>query len=96
MSIFSHTSKANMSAVELNPRPVRVSPLIKACRWTFLISGILYGAYHHKRLSQKEAMLREIEERERPAKQAKIAAERKLAIAAEQRMLDELLNPAKK
>ncbi|XP_051175520.1 uncharacterized protein LOC127290774 [Leptopilina boulardi] len=85
-----------MSSVELNPRPVRVSPLIKACRWSLLITGVFYGIYNHNKFSKREAMLREIEERERPAKEAKLAAEKKIQLAAEMQMLDELLAPTKK
>ncbi|XP_043463134.1 ATP synthase subunit e, mitochondrial-like [Leptopilina heterotoma] len=85
-----------MSSVELNPRPVRVSPLIKACRWTFLVTGIVYGIYNHNKFSKREAMLREIEERERPAREAKLAAEKKIQLAEEMKMFDELLQPAKK
>lgn len=50
-------------------------------RWGFLTVGIVYGAFHHNRLSKKEAALREIEEQQRPAREAKLAAEKKIAVA---------------
>ncbi|CAN8024091.1 unnamed protein product [Ixodes persulcatus] len=46
--------------VELAP-PVAVSPFIRACRWGALTAGVFYGAYHFRRLSRKEAKLREYE-----------------------------------
>ncbi|XP_058794242.1 ATP synthase subunit e, mitochondrial [Phymastichus coffea] len=79
-----------MSAVELNPRPVRVSPLIKFGRWSLLITGVMYGAFYQSRFSKKEAALREIEERERPIREAKIAAEKKRAAEAEVKELEKL------
>nr|ALS04816.1 ATP synthase E chain [Pseudodiaptomus poplesia] len=30
------------------PEPLRVSPLIKTCRWTALIAGIYWGAHRYK------------------------------------------------
>nr|ALS04371.1 ATP synthase E chain [Acartia pacifica]ALS04373.1 ATP synthase E chain [Acartia pacifica] len=30
------------------PEPVRVSPLIKTCRWSALIAGIYWGSYRYK------------------------------------------------
>lgn len=45
-------------------------------RWSFLALGILYGINRQSRLSKKEAKLREIREKERPAKEAAMAAEK--------------------
>ncbi|XP_033324646.2 ATP synthase, subunit E [Megalopta genalis] len=79
-----------MSAIEAGPKPVRISPFIKFSRWSFLSLGIIYGAYHQKRLSKRENLRREKELAEKPMRDAKLAAERKLAMAAEQKMLDDL------
>ncbi|OXU27455.1 hypothetical protein TSAR_002494 [Trichomalopsis sarcophagae] len=79
-----------MSAAELNPRPVRVSPLIKFSRWSLLAVGVAYGAFHQSRLSKRENARREQEELERPAREAKLAEERKRAAAAEIKALEEL------
>ncbi|XP_043673408.1 ATP synthase subunit e, mitochondrial-like [Vespula pensylvanica] len=78
-------------STELNPRPVRVSPLIKFSRWTFLTMGILYGAFFQRRYSNIENARREKEERERPAREAKEAAEKKIRLQEEQKMLEDLL-----
>ena len=45
-------------AVELGA-PVRVSPLIKACRWTALIAGIYWGAkrYAINKATEDEVMI---------------------------------------
>ncbi len=45
-------------------------------RWSFLALGIMYGISRHRSLVKKETKLREIEERERPAREAKKAAEK--------------------
>ncbi|XP_014228419.1 ATP synthase subunit e, mitochondrial [Trichogramma pretiosum] len=79
-----------MSAAELNPRPVRVSPLIKFGRWSFLALGVAYGAFHQNRLSKRETARREIEERERPAREARLAAEKKIAADAELKALEQM------
>lgn len=42
-----------------------------------MLTGILYGAYHQKRLSKKENALREQELKEKPIKDAKLAEEKK-------------------
>ncbi|KAF7393167.1 hypothetical protein HZH66_009000 [Vespula vulgaris] len=78
-------------SAELNPRPVRVSPLIKFSRWTLLTMGILYGAFFQRRYSNIENARREKEERERPAREAKEAAEKKIRLQEEQKMLADLL-----
>ncbi|XP_050458421.1 ATP synthase subunit e, mitochondrial [Cataglyphis hispanica] len=84
-----------MSTAELNPRPLRVSPFIKFCRWSLLLSGIAYGAYHQRRLSRIENARREEELRLKPIRDAKLAEEKRLSILAEQKMLEELFNPPK-
>ncbi|CAG9823330.1 unnamed protein product [Phaedon cochleariae] len=63
--------------------PVRVSPLIKFGRWSFLGLGVLYGAFHHNRLSKKEAAFREVDGKLRKERDAKLAAEKKVAAEKE-------------
>lgn len=36
-------------------------------RWSLLLSGVLYGAFHHSRLSKKEAGIREVEAKQNAA-----------------------------
>ncbi|KAK2586600.1 hypothetical protein KPH14_011474 [Odynerus spinipes] len=81
----------SVSAAELNPRPLRVSPLIKFSRWTFLTLGIFYGAYFQRKFTKIETARKEKEERERPEREARLAVERKRALEVEQAMLNELL-----
>ncbi|KAI4499341.1 hypothetical protein M0802_005601 [Mischocyttarus mexicanus] len=83
------------SSAELNPRPLRVSPLIKFSRWTLLTVGILYGAYFQRKFSNIENARREKEERERPEREAREAIERAKRIEAENKMLDDLMKPQK-
>ncbi|XP_033361956.1 ATP synthase subunit e, mitochondrial [Bombus vosnesenskii] len=85
-----------MSSAEVAPRPLQVSPLIKFSRWTLLLTGIVYGAYHQRRLSKKENARREQELREKPMKDAKLAAEKKKLAEAEIQMLNELFIPSSK
>ncbi|KYQ59424.1 hypothetical protein ALC60_01597 [Trachymyrmex zeteki] len=84
-----------MSTVELNPKPLRVSPFIKFCRWSLLLTGIAYGAYHHRRLKKREDARRAEELRLKPMRDAKLAEEKRLSLIAEQKMLDEFFAPAK-
>lgn len=51
----------------------------------------MYGAFHHSRLSRKEAALREIEEQQRPVREAKLAAEKKAASDKELKELEALM-----
>ncbi|XP_055704890.1 ATP synthase subunit e, mitochondrial [Phlebotomus papatasi] len=70
--------------------PVRVSPLIKFGRWSFLTVGIAYGAYHQSRLSKKAAKEREIENKAKEIRDAKLGEEKKRAAAAEMKMLEDM------
>ncbi|XP_054016754.1 ATP synthase subunit e, mitochondrial [Hylaeus anthracinus] len=81
-----------MSSVEATPKPLRVSPLIKFSRWTLLLAGVVYGAYHHNRFSKKEEALREKALREKPMRDAKLAAEKKQRMIDEAKFLDDLIN----
>ncbi|NP_001091812.1 H+ transporting ATP synthase subunit e [Bombyx mori] len=70
--------------------PVRISPLIKFGRWSFLTVGVLYGAFHQNRLSKKEAKLREIEAQEKVIRDAKLKEEKERASALEIKALEEM------
>ncbi|XP_019865667.1 ATP synthase subunit e, mitochondrial [Aethina tumida] len=72
------------------PAPVRVSPLIKFGRWSFLTVGVLYGAFHQNRLSKKEAAFREVESKRKAERDAKLAAEKKAAADKEIKELEAL------
>ncbi|CAG4936301.1 unnamed protein product [Parnassius apollo] len=79
-----------MSDLPYGP-PVRVSPLIRFGRWSFLTAGILYGAFHQNRLSKKEAKIREIEAKEKVIRDAKLKEEKAIAAAAEMKALEEMI-----
>nr|CAI5855192.1 unnamed protein product [Callosobruchus analis] len=72
------------------PAPVRVSPVIKFFRWSFLGAGIVWGAFHLNRFSKKENALREIEAKLKPERDAKLAAEKKAAAEREIAELEKL------
>ncbi|GLV31683.1 ATP synthase subunit E [Carabus blaptoides fortunei] len=72
------------------PAPVRVSPLIKFGRWSFLIAGILYGAAHQSRLSKREVKIREVEDAQKAIRDAKIAEEKKRNAEIEIKSLEAL------
>ncbi|CAH1987541.1 unnamed protein product [Acanthoscelides obtectus] len=74
------------------PAPVRVSPLIKFCRWSFLGVGIMWGAYHQSRFTKKENAFREIEGKLKAERDAKLAAEKKAAAEKEIAELEKLAN----
>ncbi|XP_028138356.1 ATP synthase subunit e, mitochondrial [Diabrotica virgifera virgifera] len=72
------------------PAPVRVSPLIKFGRWSFLALGVAYGAFHQNRLSKKEAGIREVENKIKAERDAKLAIEKKAAADKEIKELEAL------
>ncbi|XP_063987752.1 ATP synthase subunit e, mitochondrial [Diachasmimorpha longicaudata] len=80
-----------MSSVELNPRPVRVSPLIKFGRWGMLISGVLYGAFNQNRLSKKETAWREVEAKKKIIRDKQLAEEKKRASEIEMANLEAMM-----
>ncbi|CAH4034340.1 ATP synthase subunit e, mitochondrial [Pieris brassicae] len=80
-----------MSELPFGP-PVRVSPLIRFGRWSFLTAGILYGAFHQNRLSKKETKIREIEAKEKVIRDEKMKKEKAIASAAEMKNLEEMIN----
>ncbi|KAM3958640.1 ATP synthase, subunit E [Aphomia sociella] len=84
-----------MSELPYGP-PVRVSPLIRFGRWSFLGVGVLYGAFHQNRLSKKEAKFREVEAKEKVIRDEKLKVEKAIAAAAELKNLEEMVSPAKK
>ncbi|CAD6216198.1 GSCOCG00004417001-RA-CDS [Cotesia congregata] len=80
-----------MSAVELNPRPVRVSPLIKFSRWTLLTAGIMYGLFYQNRFSKKEAAFQEVEMKRKAIRDKQLAEEKKRLAEAEIRELEKIM-----
>ncbi|CAO1398909.1 unnamed protein product [Diamesa hyperborea] len=70
--------------------PVRVSPLIKFGRWSFLGLGIMYGAYHQQRLASREVGIRVIEDQHKAVRDAKLAEEKKRNSAAEAQAIADL------
>uniref|UniRef100_D3TS81 ATP synthase F(0) complex subunit e, mitochondrial n=1 Tax=Glossina morsitans morsitans TaxID=37546 RepID=D3TS81_GLOMM len=74
----------------MSQAPVKVSPLIKFGRWSFLILGVAYGAFNQSRLSKKEAKIREIETQQKIIRDAKLAEEKKRNAEAEIRALEAL------
>ncbi|XP_044761162.1 ATP synthase subunit e, mitochondrial [Coccinella septempunctata] len=75
------------------PPPVQVAPLIKFARWSLLSVGVVYGAFHQRRFSKKEARLREIEEQHREAREAQLLIENKARQEKEMKELEALMNP---
>jgi F-type H+-transporting ATPase subunit e len=45
-------------------------------RWSFLAVGVLYGLYHQNRLATREVGIREIEEKHKAVRDAKLAEEK--------------------
>uniref|UniRef100_A0A4D5R9K9 ATP synthase F(0) complex subunit e, mitochondrial n=1 Tax=Scolopendra viridis TaxID=118503 RepID=A0A4D5R9K9_SCOVI len=56
--------------------PVRVSPLIKASRWSFLLLGIMWGASRKRSLTKKEIEIREYEAKQKVIRDAQKAVEK--------------------
>ncbi|XP_073996373.1 ATP synthase, subunit E [Rhodnius prolixus] len=65
------------------PPPVNVSPLIKFCRWSFLLTGIAYGAFWQSRYTSRELSLKDVKTKEKAARDAKLAEEKARNAAAE-------------
>ncbi|XP_070509652.1 ATP synthase subunit e, mitochondrial [Chironomus tepperi] len=82
-------------AIELGAA-VRVSPLIRFGRWSFLGLGVLYGAYHQNRLAKREVGIRAIEAEKKAIRDAKAAEEKKRSLEEEARAIAELSGPVKK
>ncbi|XP_057332811.1 uncharacterized protein LOC130672315 [Microplitis mediator] len=80
-----------MSAAELIPRPVRVSPFIKFSRWTLLTAGIFYGIFWQSRFSKKEAAFQEVEVKRKAIRDKQLAEEKKRLAEAEMRELEKMM-----
>lgn len=52
--------------------------------------GVLYGAFHHNRLSKKENAIREVENKHKAERDAKLALEKKAAAEKEIKELEAL------
>ncbi|ODN01909.1 ATP synthase subunit e, mitochondrial [Orchesella cincta] len=53
-----------MASSAVMPEPVRVSPLIRVGRWSFLAMGIMWGISRNRSLTKKENRLRELDEQQ--------------------------------
>ncbi|XP_076393133.1 uncharacterized protein LOC143265361 [Megachile rotundata] len=70
--------------------PLEVRPLLKLARWTLLVSGIIYGIVQKRKYTVIENKLREEEERERPAREARMRCERLRRNAADMAELERI------
>jgi len=75
------------------PAPVNVSPVIRFGRWSLLLTGVAYGAFHHSRLSKKEAAIREIEAKQKVVRDAQLAIEKEANRKAELKAIEDLSKP---
>ncbi|KAF2885142.1 hypothetical protein ILUMI_21018 [Ignelater luminosus] len=57
--------------------PLKVSPLIKLGRWSFLSFGIVYGVLNRGRILREEAIIRERKLKEKQIRDEKLAEEKK-------------------
>lgn len=65
-------------------------------RYAFLGTGVLYGMANQSRLEVSEVKVREIEARKKEQRDIKLSAERKRAVDAEKKAIDDLSKPTKK
>merc|ERR1711942_239018 len=72
--------------------PLRVSPLIKTARWSFLIAGFMYGSQRNATLLVEEAAFREEEAKKQAIIDAQKAEEKKAANRTEMIYLAEQAN----
>lgn len=52
--------------------------------------GVVYGAFHHNRLSKKEAAFREVESKRKAERDAVLAEQKKIASDKELKELEEM------
>jgi len=67
--------------------PKKVSPFIRACRWTFLLTGIAYGHFRYNYLQKKEVGIQARENKIREKRDARLAGEKKRATDVEMNAL---------
>jgi len=63
--------------------PKNVSPFIRTCRWTFLLTGIAYGHFHYKYLERKEVAIQARENKIREKRDTRLAEEKGRAMKVE-------------
>lgn len=56
--------------------PVRVSPLIRFGRWSFLLTGVLWGIHRQRKNSKTEAAWQEYDAKQKVIRDAKHAEEK--------------------
>ncbi|VVC42181.1 ATP synthase, F0 complex, subunit E, mitochondrial [Cinara cedri] len=74
---------------------VNVSPLIRFGRWSFLVLGITYGATFQSIFQRKEDKGREVREKARAERNAKIAEEKARYLQVDMDNLNAIFNPPK-
>jgi len=67
--------------------PKSVSPFIRACRWTFLLTGIAYGYFRYNYLAKKEVGIQARENKIREKRDARLAEEKKRVMDIEMNAL---------
>uniref|UniRef100_A0A0N4ZK76 ATP synthase F(0) complex subunit e, mitochondrial n=1 Tax=Parastrongyloides trichosuri TaxID=131310 RepID=A0A0N4ZK76_PARTI len=74
------------------PKPIEVSPLIRAARWGALGLGILYGALRLRQISEYHADIRQWEHEKAVAKVEEHAKTKKWAAKDEMKYLMKVVN----
>ncbi|CAK9814939.1 hypothetical protein ANTPLA_LOCUS8400 [Anthophora plagiata] len=77
-------------ADKINQPPLQISPIIKVLRWSCLMYGVVYGFLQRRKYAAIEKVIREEDERERPAREARLALEKKLHNEAEMKELERI------
>jgi len=67
--------------------PRNVSPFIRFCRWSLLLTGVTYGHFHLKHLEKKETKIQAYEDKIREKRDARLAIEREHKLKDEMDML---------
>jgi len=70
-----------MAATLASPR--NVSPFIRFCRWSLLLTGVGYGHFHYKYLERKEVSIQVRENKIREKRDARLKEEHERSMAVE-------------
>ncbi|XP_071090639.1 ATP synthase subunit e, mitochondrial-like [Haliotis cracherodii] len=84
--LFVSTVLASLNMATLGA-PKSISPLIRFGRYAALITGVIYGSSRLNRLSAKEVVIQEQEDKLRVIREAKLKAEKIQAEKVEMAML---------
>jgi len=74
---------------------VNVSPLIRFGRWSFLFLGVTYGVTRHNYLQNKEDKTKDVRQRIKAERDAKLLLEKQKFAEEELKNLDIIFNPPK-